>query len=325
MRITALTSLLSLFAFTTLYSQKPVSEVEYSTFLKEVQRTSLEGNFKMVWWIPGVTWQIISRQSPEFTPEMAESVEKALEDYVIVCASSADLGSGNVSNQSESSTERNLTITVNGKSYRCLDPDDISEEANVLKSTMEPVFANMMGNFGKGLRLYFFRVQDSNGKGLLDPYGNQAFSIKLFNQQFDWQLPLSCLMEDKVCPKDHVTFPANYLYCPFHGSELQEQQSALGIQSALQDTKADAGPRKIVNQPDVSTIHSDSDCYIALDLTINENGEVTDCAVNRRLTTTTDEAVIKQVIELVRKEVRYAARPGKKAEAVALKVHVSAN
>lgn len=85
------------------------------------------------------------------------------------------------------------------------------------------------------------------------------------------------------------------------------------------------------NRVRVSNIHTmpktpnNEHCQIALKLTVDSQGKVLRADVDRNNTTTTNQRLIDEVIELAKKEVRYKEKPGAKNELLFYTVTVQPN
>lgn len=81
----------------------------------------------------------------------------------------------------------------------------------------------------------------------------------------------------------------------------------------------------------ITDIHSTPDtpnfqfCKVGLKLTVNASGNVVGVSVLRSNTTTTNEALIQEIIKLAKSEVKYKARPGARNEICYLTVKVEPN
>jgi hypothetical protein len=125
----------------------------------------------------------------------------------------------------ESVLRKRVTFEINGRSLKPLYYNELTDEAKQVKSVVEPLFGKMLGEFGEGMTVLFFKSKDENGKYLVDPYAKANFSIDFGETTLTYNLPLPSLYYDKLCPADQAPFPANYTYCPFHGVELQEPKT----------------------------------------------------------------------------------------------------
>ena len=81
----------------------------------------------------------------------------------------------------------------------------------------------MLGEMGSGMSIFYFEITDNSGENLLNPYNDLDFSLQLASVKNTFHLPLPSLFQDSKCPNDGELFPANYEFCPYHGSKLITQ------------------------------------------------------------------------------------------------------
>ena len=98
----------------------------------------------------------------------------------------------------------------------------LSEDVVNLISTMKPVMAGMLGQFGKALEfIVYTNVQ--GGRKILSAKSKGEFDYRLYDQTFHWKLPLGSLLPDKVDPETGETFPGDYVFSPYTGRKLKEK------------------------------------------------------------------------------------------------------
>jgi hypothetical protein len=81
----------------------------------------------------------------------------------------------------------------------------------------------MLGSFGKSMELLVYPNRQ-DGKPLLDERRPGAFRYTLYDQAFNWRLPLPSLLPPRVDPKTNEEFPGNYDYNPYTGGKLQTRK-----------------------------------------------------------------------------------------------------
>lgn len=206
-------------------AQKPISEVDHTTFARQivVNKTSTD-LIELSMWMPTVFWKIIASNSPAISPDDVKYLAAALDDYVIICVVKGRIDpTGKIATLSESVLRKNVTLLADGKIFTPLAYDKLNTEAQQSKDIFEPIFAKILGDLGNGITVLYFNVKDQNGRNIIDPYRKGAFTINLDGTPLKYNLPIPSLFEDKICPNDQAAFPANYTYCPFHANELLEQ------------------------------------------------------------------------------------------------------
>lgn len=68
--------------------------------------------------------------------------------------------------------------------------------------------------------------------------------------------------------------------------------------------------RKLIRKPNTLNIKSDDDCRIVLNVTVNADGDVINATVDNAGTTTSNSALIREVIALVKRDAKYSPSPG---------------
>lgn len=199
-------------------------QVDISEFTRETQQWSkTENNNTLVWWIPFEYWRIATRGNAAVTEEGIKQIEDAFSPYVLVCA--ADLKTstlGTFSPADEADVRSRLSIIdKNGKKYTPLEEDEVSSEAWTLAGYMKPVLGQALGQIGKGMHFFFFKVQDDKGENLIQATKDGSFTVKLDGRNdFKWTLPVPTLLPPKYCPVDKEKMKGHWKFCPHHGNKL---------------------------------------------------------------------------------------------------------
>ncbi|HCS21775.1 MAG TPA: hypothetical protein DIW47_14660 [Bacteroidetes bacterium] len=197
-------------------------QIDLAAFVRQTQIMKNSGNhIKLTWWIPTDYWEIALKDNPDVSPSQVSAIVSALEDYVLVCAANLESdGSGSLKKTSEADLRKGLSLLdENGKKYLPLEEDDIDAGALAIAGSVKPMFSKMLGDVGKGMHLYFFKVQ-SGGKNLIHAGEKGNFTIVHSETEFKWELPLPILMPAKICPVDQAEMQGNWNYCPIHGNKL---------------------------------------------------------------------------------------------------------
>jgi hypothetical protein len=209
-------------------AQKPVSEIDFNSLQKDLSLNRSTGNdLQMAVWMPNVYWEVVGKITPGMTPEVQKELLRMVDDYIIICVVNAKMNMETLHFETtpESILRKKVTFEVNGRSLKPLYYNELTDEAQQIKSIVEPLFGKMLGELGDGMTVLFLKSKDENGKYLVDPYVKANFVVHFGESSLTYNLPLPALYYDKLCPTDNATFPANYTYCPFHGVELREPEA----------------------------------------------------------------------------------------------------
>lgn len=213
----------------TSFGQKKLElkEIDLNRVMKDIVYSDAgDDQISILYWIPDVYWDIMSAKDPRnFNAETVSMIKQLLENKSLFFAVSGKMNSTThtFDAKEESYLRSNISVTFNGKVYKPMTEAKLSEEMKMLNDYIKPVFSRMLGDMGSGLTLFFFDVNDGNGQNLLNPYSDTDFSVKLCNVNHTLHLPLPCLYSDSKCANDGELFPANYEFCPYHGSKLITQ------------------------------------------------------------------------------------------------------
>jgi len=216
--------LLCLFSITFSFAQEdkivPAKKVNITEMVKDVQIIRKDkDNFKMVWWIPLEYWQVSMEGSSMagFTDQLLE----VFQGYTLVCTINTDISPfGGLKGLPSK-------IQIKDKKGNIYDPinqEDIPDEYKSMLGTMKPAMSQVLGQFGKQMEFHVFPERAKSGSLIAPPLGKGQFTV-LFNEdeEFKFKLPLSSLVEKKVCPTDKELLNGNWEYCPWHGKKLEIQ------------------------------------------------------------------------------------------------------
>ena len=216
----------TIFLFAILFSLSLFSQekTQSDKMLAEIQLMRQSAtNLKLVWWIPTEYWGIAMREHEAVTSDQIEYIENLLDDYTIIAA-------GDYSLLPQNNTIEFKVIDIKkGVEFYNSDHKKISALKNsqiqkevviIINDMMKPLFTQMIGKTGTGVEFFIYNNKDMAGNRILDPNKPGSFKIEVNNETFQFNLPLVSLMKEKVCKNDSAKFPGNYVYCPFHGTEL---------------------------------------------------------------------------------------------------------
>lgn len=216
----------TLFLFAVIFSLHLFSQEKTSAdkMLAETQLMKQSGtNLKLVWWIPTEYWRIAIQEQQAITPAQIEYIENLLNDYTIIAA-----GDYSLIPEDNTLAFKVLDIKQNVEFYNsdhkkisALKNSQIKKEVVVLINDMlKPLFEQMLGKMGNGVEFFIYSNKDMAGNRILNPNKPGSFKIEVNKEAFQFKLPLVSLMKEKICKADSAKFPGNYVYCPFHGTEL---------------------------------------------------------------------------------------------------------
>jgi hypothetical protein len=150
------------------------------------------------------------------------TLENVFEPYFLVAVADLALNSdGSMLFTSEETIATSIKVLdMNGKEYTPLQRSQIDSDALRIQENMKPIFAQAMGQLGKGIYFYFFKIKDENGKNLISANAPGEFMVTHSSAEFKWKLPLPTLLPAKYCPIDKEKMNGSWSYCPIHGSKL---------------------------------------------------------------------------------------------------------
>jgi hypothetical protein len=123
--------------------------------------------------------------------------------------------------------QKNISLTDTQNRIVPLIPDAKQSSATRnMVSMMKPIFATMLGEFGRSVSFVVFEGVNNDGSRRIDPLKPGNFTVKLNTEEFRWRLPLGSLLPNKKCPKCNEAFPGNYAFCPFDATPLVAEQSS---------------------------------------------------------------------------------------------------
>lgn len=215
-------------SFTSLAQQKlALKDVDQNKLLKDIVYTNTnKEEVTVLYWFPVMYWEVLSAKDPKtFGPEVVSTLKGMLGNKSIFIAISGSMNTTLRSFQSkeESYLRNNLSVSFNGKTYKPIPQSKLSDELIMLNEYIKPMFAQMLGDMGAGMELFYVEITDASGENALNPYNNSEFTLSLASVKNTFHLPLPSLYKDAKCANDGELFPANYEFCPYHGSKLIAQ------------------------------------------------------------------------------------------------------
>lgn len=204
-----------------------LKDVDQNKLLKDIVYTNTANDeITILYWFPEMYWEVLSAKDPKkFGPEVITQLKQMLGNKSIFIAISGKVSSTSRTFESQEASylRNNISVTLNGKNYKPIPESKLSEELLMLNDYLKPMFAQMLGDMGAGMSVFYFEVTDNVGDNLLNPYGSTDFNLSLASTKATFHLPLPSLYKDAKCSNDGELFPANYEFCPYHGSKLVTQ------------------------------------------------------------------------------------------------------
>jgi hypothetical protein len=189
--------------------------------VRETQRnTSTEGRITLVWWMPVQFWEESLKSNPAIPEAARAQVIGALADYHVIALLRAEAGiAGLTGVQPKAELLKNSSVTFDGRVIEPLAPEQVSPAAQLLLSQLKPGMAAMIGQMGQSLEFVVYPAS-LDGKPVMNPLLPGNLQVKLYDQTFQWRLPLGSLLPPRRDPKSGEQFPGNYLFNPFTGEKL---------------------------------------------------------------------------------------------------------
>ena len=181
-------------------------------------------NMNMVWWIPNAFWEETLKQSPQMTEELREQFLAVLEDYSVFVIINVDTGVfGGMTAKSREMIIENTELRIGEELIELVAPESMSSDAANFFMMMKPMMAPMMGQMGEGM-VFLAYPNHKDGQKLIDPLEEGSFTVTSFGESFHWRLPLGSLMPPMYDLESGESFPGNYRFNPFTGSELVNEK-----------------------------------------------------------------------------------------------------
>jgi hypothetical protein len=189
--------------------------------VRDTQRiTTPNGQITMVSWFPQQFWDESMKANPAMPLQMRERMVAAMGDYAVFAVARAKVGLGGISDaQPKDELLQNLKVQLNGKDIQPLDPTTISPIAQSLLAGMKPGLASTAGPLGQAMELVVFPAR-VDGKPVIDATQTGMLQVRLYDQSYQWRLPLGSVLPARKDAKTGEEFPGNYLFNPYTGEKL---------------------------------------------------------------------------------------------------------
>ena len=208
--------------------------IDFDQLLVESQKQSAAADrLAMVWWMPKQFWQANFQQDDSMTDADREEILNVLSPYFVLLALDGTLGPfGGATFHDKGTLEESITLVDgNGERYSPLNKSQISPDAWNFVMMMRPFLTSMIGDVGENLHFFLFPAATSEGDRIADAAAPGSFSVELGEDVFDWILPLGSALPSKVCPEDGEKMSGAWIYCPWHGKKLVEQEEPIDATS----------------------------------------------------------------------------------------------
>lgn len=192
-------------------------------FVTDCMRVNERGNSKqLVIWMPYIFWQFVGEQM-KAPPEFVAHLTVEMKNYTLFCVADYTLNGTELKFKTDEEIRKTLRLTDSlNNVYRPLAESEISPDAKMLLKNLEPVMAQIMGQFGEGMRLYLFRAEKVNGEPTLNVAKPNRFTLSWDDVKLSWKLPLASVLPLKKCPVDKEAMKGNWNFCPEHGVRLSK-------------------------------------------------------------------------------------------------------
>lgn len=205
-------------------SQQKLVNVDLTKFIKDIMVTKTDNNeTSIIYWFSDVYWEIFAAKDPKtLSPEIVKQFKEMLgnKSVFVVVSGKMNPSTQKFDSKSEDELRKSFFVKFKGKTYKALSDSKLSDELKMISGSLGQMFSRMLGDFGSGMVFFYTEITDENGQNALDPYSNEEFSIGVSSTQHTFHLPLPSLFMDSKCSNDGELFPANYEFCPYHGSKL---------------------------------------------------------------------------------------------------------
>jgi hypothetical protein len=212
-----------LILYSSVINAQKIKPTSTNDLVMECMKNNEDGVSKqMVIWFPYNFWEIIGEQM-KVSPEFVENIISQMKNYMMFCVVDYTTTSSGISFKTDSEIQKSIRLTDSSKNISLpLEDNEISDDAKKLLQNLHPVMAQMLGQFGEGMRIYLFRAKQINGEPEVNVMTKNSFTLTWNTTSLNWKLPFSSVLPSKFCPIDNEKMKGNWDYCPFHGVKLDK-------------------------------------------------------------------------------------------------------
>ncbi|MBA4198075.1 MAG: hypothetical protein C0459_11030 [Chitinophaga sp.] len=210
------------FSLTVANSQK-LKMTSTNDLVMDCMKTNGEGaNKQMAIWVPYNFWEIVGEQM-KASPEFVENIVTQMKDYMMFCVVDYTTSSSGINFKTDAEIRTSIKLIDSSKNVlKPLEDKEISEDAKRLLKNLQPIMAQMLGQFGEGMQIYLFKAKRINGKPTINVLTKNDFTLSWNTTSLNWKLPLASMLPSKFCPVDNEKMKGNWQYCPIHGTKLDK-------------------------------------------------------------------------------------------------------
>ena len=215
-------------AFSTLaFSQKkPFDKVSIDAFISETQFGSdSQNDVDLIWWIPTEYWNAIFAQDPSTSQSEKDIIISMLKDLAVVIVIKGKVGVfGGITYDTKENIKAITSISYKGEKLKMASEDEIDPDVLNFMSIIKPMMKNMLGSMGENMQMFIFENPKDKAVLPIDPYSDNELKFTLGTLERNVSLPLSCLLEEKICTEDNSEWNGKWNFCPIHGTKLSQKE-----------------------------------------------------------------------------------------------------
>ena len=210
---------LVVFALAALFNNAFATDIQ--SLVQETQRSSsADQHLTMAWWIPQEFWQASLSNNPNITADARAQLLNALDDYQLFVLVHAKIGAAGITDaQSKDELVSHAQFVVAGKNIDPIPADKLPPSTQAVLGSLKPALVGMLGAMGQSMQIIVYPSK-RDGVRLIDTAKASTFQYTLYDQTFQWRMPLASLLPKKIDPKTNEEFPGNYEYNPYTGGKL---------------------------------------------------------------------------------------------------------
>lgn len=214
-------------------TSKPIENINSDALTNELQATTTEERFEMVWWIPQEFWAVTLKQSADVSDEMAQPLLDQLEPYAMLAVVQADISPlGAFDYYDEQTVLSHLRLIYSdaeGAEHELmpLDAENLPGDVTLLQQQITPLLKAAMGPMGSHLWFFTFKAIDDHQEQIMSPYEagqltiNTADGVGEHILKHRFQFPLDSLFVPRRCPNGRDAH-ISWKFCPWTGEALPE-------------------------------------------------------------------------------------------------------